>query len=182
MTSGTVVARVVEALVDRRGAVLAGVSRRAGASVVAESVLASAAILAGIGGTLVDVVFAVRSCESLRTLAKIGVHKIETLSIIRARVGAAVIDLLLTVESSITHRALAEISSLWVVSTVSTIEAGAVGTSHGTQLAVSSVETRRTSAAVGVFKISATSSISARAAGAFVDLNLTAVPGEARSA
>lgn len=80
MTSGTIVAGVVEALVDRRGAVLAGVSRWAGAGVVAESILASATILTGIDGTLVNVVFTVRSCESLRTLAKIGVHKIETLS------------------------------------------------------------------------------------------------------
>lgn len=80
MTSGTIVAGVLEALVDRRGAVLAGVSGWAGAGVVAESILASATILTGIGGTLVDVVFTVRSCESLRTLAKIGVHKIETLS------------------------------------------------------------------------------------------------------
>lgn len=76
MTSGTVVARVVDALVDRRGAVLAGVSRWAGAGVVVESVLACAAILTGIGGTLIDVVFTVRSGETLRTLTKIGVHKI----------------------------------------------------------------------------------------------------------
>lgn len=74
MTSGTVVARVVEALVGR--AVLPVVSRWAGAGVVVESVLARAAVLTGIGGTLIDVVFTVRSSETLRTLAKIGVHKI----------------------------------------------------------------------------------------------------------
>lgn len=71
VTSGTVVAWVVDTLVDRRGAVLAGVSRRAGAGVVVESILARAAILAGIVGALVDVVFTVRSSETLRTLTEI---------------------------------------------------------------------------------------------------------------
>lgn len=76
MTSGTVVARVVEALVGRGGAVLPVVSRWAGAGVIVESVLARAAILTGIGSTLIDVVFTMRSSETLRTLTKIGVHKI----------------------------------------------------------------------------------------------------------
>lgn len=76
VTSGTIVARVVDALVDGRGAVLAGVSWWTGAGVVVESVLARAAILTGIGRTLINVVFTVRSGEALRTLTKIGVHKI----------------------------------------------------------------------------------------------------------
>lgn len=71
VTSGTVVTCVVDALVDRRGAVLASVSRRAGAGVVVESVLARAAVLAGIVCALVDVVFTVRSSETLRTLTEI---------------------------------------------------------------------------------------------------------------
>lgn len=71
MTSATVVAWVVDALVDRRGAVLPGVSRGADAGVVVESILARAAILAGIVGALLDVVFTVRSSETLRTLTEV---------------------------------------------------------------------------------------------------------------
>lgn len=63
------------------------------------------------------------------------------------------INLLFTVEPSVARRALTEVSSFGVVSAASTIEAGTVGTSRGTQLAVSSVKTRRTRAAVGVFEI-----------------------------
>lgn len=92
------------------------------------------------------------------------------------------IDLLFAVETGIARRTLAEVSSIRVVSTAPAVEAGAVGTSHGAQFAVSSIETRGTRTAVGVFKISAASSISARVARAFVDLNLTAGPSETRSA
>lgn len=63
------------------------------------------------------------------------------------------INLLFTVKTSVAQRALTEVSSIRVVSAASTVEAGAVGASRGAQLAVSSVETRRTCAAVGVFKI-----------------------------
>lgn len=63
------------------------------------------------------------------------------------------INLLFTVEPSVAHRALTEVSSFGVVSAASTVEAGTVSASHGAQLAVSSIETRRTRAAVGVFKI-----------------------------
>lgn len=63
------------------------------------------------------------------------------------------INFLFTVESSVAYRALTEVSSFGVVCTASTVEAGTVGASHGAQLAVFSIETRRTRAAVGVFKI-----------------------------
>lgn len=63
------------------------------------------------------------------------------------------INLLFTVETSVARGTLTEVSSIRVVSAASTVEAGAVGASHGAQLAVSSIETRRTCAAVGVFKI-----------------------------
>lgn len=76
VTSCTVVARIVDALVDRRGAVLPSVSRRTGTCIVVESILACAAILARIVGTLIDVVFTMSSSETLRTLTEIGVYKI----------------------------------------------------------------------------------------------------------
>lgn len=63
------------------------------------------------------------------------------------------INLLFTVETGMARRALTEVSTLRVVSAASTVKAGAVCASHGAQLAVSSIETRRTCAAVGVFKI-----------------------------
>lgn len=63
------------------------------------------------------------------------------------------INLLFTVESSIARRTLTEVSAIGVVSAAPVVEAGAVSASHGAQLAVSSVETRRTCAAVCVFKI-----------------------------
>lgn len=63
------------------------------------------------------------------------------------------INLLFTVEPIVARRALTEVSSFRVVTAVSTVEAGAVGASRGAQLAVSSIETRRTRAAVGVFEI-----------------------------
>lgn len=63
------------------------------------------------------------------------------------------IDLLFTVESGEARRTLAEVSTIRVISTAPIVEAGAVGASHGAQLTVSSVETGRTRAAVGVFKI-----------------------------
>lgn len=182
VASCPVVAGVVHALVDRRGAVFASVSRRAGAGVVIKPILARATILTGIGSALVDVVFTVSPGETVLTLTEIRIHEIQTLGTIGARVGAAVIDLLFAVESGVARRTLTEVSAIGVVSAAPTIEAGTVGASHGAQLTVSSVETRRACAAVGVFKISAASTVSTRVAGAFVDLDLTAGSSESGSA
>lgn len=63
------------------------------------------------------------------------------------------INLLFTIKTSVAHGTLTEVSSVRIVSTPSTIEAGAISTSHGTQLTVSSIEARRTGAAICVLKI-----------------------------
>lgn len=76
VASGSIVARVMDALVDRRGAVFASVSRWAGAGIVIKPIMACATVLTGIGGTLIDIVFAVSPSETFRTLTKIGIHKI----------------------------------------------------------------------------------------------------------
>lgn len=63
------------------------------------------------------------------------------------------INLLFTIKASIASGTLTEVSSIRIVSTSSPIKAGAITTSHGTQLTVSSIEAWRTGAAICVLKI-----------------------------
>lgn len=63
------------------------------------------------------------------------------------------VNLLLAVEPRVPRGALAEVTSVGVVSTAAAVGAGAVGTRHGTQLAVVAIETVRTSAGICVFQV-----------------------------
>lgn len=63
------------------------------------------------------------------------------------------VNLLFTIKASVACGTLTEVSSIRIIGTPSTIEAGAICTSHGTQFTVSSIEARRTGAAICVLKI-----------------------------
>lgn len=78
VAGGTVVAGVVFAAADRRAAVAAGVSRRAGAGVAVGTFLARPAVLARVHGTLVSGVVAVHAGETLGTLTQVRVDQIHT--------------------------------------------------------------------------------------------------------
>lgn len=84
------------------------------------------------------------------------------------------VDLLFTVEPSISSGTLAEVTTIWVVSTASTIKAWPIRACHGTKFTILPIEARWTGTAVGVLHVSAASSVAAGVSSAFVDLDLTA--------
>ena len=85
------------ALVDLRGAVLAGVAGLAGADEVVDGVVAGAAVGARIGLAVVDVVLAVSAHESGVAVALVVVDKVEAGAPVLAGVGGAVVHVDLAV-------------------------------------------------------------------------------------
>lgn len=63
----------------------------------------------------------------------------------------AIVNFLFAVKSGVTHWATAAVAAFWVVCASTSVEAGAICTSHCTQFTVLPVESRWTSTRIAVF-------------------------------
>lgn len=182
MAGGPVVAGRVLAPADGGTAVPARVPGGAGAGVLVHAVPAGAPVGTRGGGTVVHVVVAVPPREAGLAAADVSVAEVHALRTIGTRRGTAGIHLLLTVKARKAPRTAAGVPALGVVGAPAPIEAGAVGTHHGTQLAHPAVEAGWAGAGVAVLKVRAAPAVPARPAAALVHLRLAAGPRVPRPA
>lgn len=68
-------------------------------------------------------------------------------------IGAAVINFLFAVEAGVGNWAEAAVSTIWVICASASIEAWSIGTSHGAELTVFTIESRWAGAGIAIFQV-----------------------------
>lgn len=153
ITSATIFAGEVGAGAGTDRAVFPGEAKSTRAGVVIGAIQARPAVLTGVAGTVVDVGLAAGSSKTGMAMALDTVFNIQTLGTISTWVAAASVKFLLAVGASEARRAPAAVATGSVFNTGPAVKTGPLGTRHGTDLTVLSIETLWACAGVIIHQI-----------------------------
>jgi len=177
-TRATVLAGVLGTGVVADVAVLPCESEWAGTRVVINAIRTGAGVETGAGGTIVDVYLTVDTSKSRATVAFPAVTKVYTLAAISTGISAAVVRLPLTVGSCVACGACTDVAPI-LLCTRSAVKTRLVGTLQFALLTVLPGEPLRTATRVVMHQVITAPAVPAWIAVTAVDLDFTAVPGEA---